>query len=175
MRDFLIKIKFIEFLSFKLNIEKSKFIGLLRENMDDENNGVFSELSDMFSSSKNIFKGTVDLNGFKIKKKRRFFERNSIKAIAKGKFTQQKNELLIDVEINGFNNMMILFFAFILIFYASFITSFINIDNEDLNFIGIPFIIFHASLMFGIPFFLIRAGVAKLKREIEREFVFLIK
>jgi hypothetical protein len=47
--------------------------------------------------------------------------------------------------------------------------------NGDEQFFGGPFIFFHALFMFGIPYFMMRNSVQRLKHELEREFYYMTK
>lgn len=49
-----------------------------------------------------------------------------------------------------------------------------NIEGGDQLFAG-PFLFFHAILMFGIPYFIMRRSTQRLKHELEREFYYMTK
>jgi len=73
MKDFLIKLKIIDFLTTELEIEKNEFVAKFRQHVDEGSTGIFSDSFDVFSSSKNEYKGHVSYQDFKIKRRREFF------------------------------------------------------------------------------------------------------
>jgi hypothetical protein len=174
MRDFLIKLKLIDFLTTTLPTDRTTFVKRLSLITDEGNTGMFSNTFDAFSSSKNEFKGQVNSGGFKLKKRRRFFDTNMNMAIAQGTLTEKNDQLTVETEINGFNNFFIVAYVFLIIIYSLIIYDVSRSDNNG-DFIAIPFLILHGSLMFLMPYFMMRRSVKKLKYELEREFFYLTK
>ncbi|MBK3515964.1 hypothetical protein [Carboxylicivirga marina] len=177
MTDLLKKLKLLAFLKTELEISKHDFISRLRTTVDEGETGMFAEAFDAFSSSKNEYKGHVGFDGFKIKRRRRFFDMNMNLAIAKGSYIQHGDKLLIDTEINGFRGMMIPFYIGLIIVYAIIFIAFLSVDNIEgnMDYMAIPFIIIHAVFMGGIPYLMMRRSVSRMKHELEREFFFLTK
>ena len=177
MKEFLKKIKLIEYLTTELEIQKNEFVTNFKEHVDEGSTGFLSETFDMFSSSKNEYKGHVGFENFKIKRRRRFFDMNMNLAVAKGTYRQKENILVIETEINGFSGMMIPFYIFALIFYSIFIVTFSFADNIEGNGAGfvLPFIIVHATFMFGIPYYMMRRSATRMKHKLEREFFYMTK
>ena len=163
MREFLEKIKLIEYLTTEIEIQKNEFVSKFRNHVDEESTGIFSGTFEVFSSSKNEYKGHVGFDGFKIKRRRRFFDRNMSMAVASGNYKQNNEILIIETKINGFSRSMIPFYLFGILFYSIFIGAFFLTENIEGNAvgIGIPFIIIHAALMFGIPYFMMRSSTKK--------------
>ncbi len=176
MEKFLEKIKLKEDFSLKLNTNRSAFVSSLSKNIDHADiDSIFSSPFEAFSSSKNIFKGKVNYSGFKIRKRRRLFQTYFGYAKATGKFTETNNDLKIDITINAWNNFMFLYFGFITIIYLVFFGAFLSgINDFDMPFFAVFFILIHAFFMFGIPFFIMRKNVNGTKQDIEREFVYII-
>ncbi len=177
MRRFLEKIKLIEHLSTELEIQKNEFIKNFKNQVDEGNIGPFSGAFEAFSLSKNEYKGHVGYDGFRIKRRRRFFDMNMNLAIAKGNYRQKGNNLIIETEINGFRGMMVPFYIFLIVFYAIFIFGFFstgNFEGAPKGFLG-AFILIHAAFMFGIPYFIMRRGTKRFKHELEREFYYMTK
>ncbi|WP_400078226.1 hypothetical protein [Winogradskyella sp. R77965] len=178
MENFLRKIKLIDSFSTTLNATKSEFTSALRGHVDESDiDGMFSGAFEAFTSSENKFKGLVNHNGFKIRKRRRFFERNFGKAVATGNLREQGDTLVINTQINAFNNHLLFMFGALIVFYiVFFISAFGSIFSESS---GLPtfvpiFVIIHAVFMFGIPYFIMRRGVRHMKQDLEREFYFVI-
>lgn len=137
---------------------------------------MMSDLFDIFSSSKNEFKGEINFDSFKIKRRRRFFDTNMNFALAHGTFAKKNGQLRIETEINGFNNFFVVYYVFLILFYSLFIFIFaFTVKNGAGGFFAIPFITLHGTLMFSIPYIMIRRSVQRLKYELEREFFFLTK
>ena len=178
MKEFLKKIKLIKTLSVELEMDQNEFVNRFRENVDPGNTGDFSDTFEVFSSSKNTYKGSVAFDKFDIKKKRKFFDNNGSLAVAKGTITKSRNALIINTEINGFSGKMRLIFIMLIAFYALFFLAFAILPlftgNGDFT-LAIPFLILHGLFMFGIPYFLMRRSVTKLKHELERKFFFFTK
>lgn len=178
MENFLKKIKLIDSFSTTLNTTKSEFTSALRNNVDEGDvDGMFSGAFEAFSSSNNKFKGSVSFNGFKIRKRRRFFEKNFGKAIATGNVREQGDTLVVNTQINAWHNFMFFFFGFITVGYIIFFGVFLNQAfsfDDGLSFVAPLFILFHAMLMFGIPYFIMRRGVKRMKQDLEREFHFIL-
>lgn len=177
MKELLNRLKLIDYLTTEIEIQKSEFVTRFKENVDEGSTGIMSDTLDVFSSSKNEYKGFVGDDNFKIKRRRRFFDLNMNLAVAKGVYRQKDNILIIDTEINGFSGMMIPFYIFVALFYTIFITAFIFADNIEGNGaeFAIPFIIIHAAFMFGIPYFIMRRSTSRMKHELEREFYYMTK
>ncbi len=175
MRDFLIKLKLIDFLTTNLPTDRATFVKRLSLITDEGDTGMFSDSFDALSSSKNEFKGQVNSDGFKLKRKRRFFDRNMNMAIAHGTLTEKNDQLLIETEINGFNNFYIVFYVFLIIFYSVFIFGVGSSSDNNADFIAIAFLMLHGTFMFLIPYFMMRQSVKKLKYELDREFFYLTK
>ena len=177
MDTILRKLKLIENFNTELEIEKGEFIEKLRLQVDPSGLGLFSNLEDLFSSSKNDFKGYVGRDYFEIKKKKRFFDMNNNFSIVKGTCTQNGNKLIVNAEIKGFNKALIPFLIIIPIFYLLIITIFLIlyiVDNDVPLFI-LPFILFHGLFMIGIPYFIYRRSVKNMAKELEKEFFYLTK
>ncbi len=175
MREFLRKIKLIDFLTIQLSVDKSTFIDNLKDAVDEGDTSIFSGLSDLFDRSKNYYRGSVNYEGFKIRRKRKMFDPSINIALITGKYRKAKDDLIIDVEINGFSRAMIPFYIMITLLYIIFFTMMISMPEEDSEFtwITIPFLIFHAAFMFAIPYMIARRSVKRLKYDLEREFYFL--
>ena len=75
MKTFLEKIKLIQYTSIELNTEKNDFVRKLRQNIDESDLSWGSSMFEAFSSSKNDYKGTVNFNGFKLRKRQRMFQK----------------------------------------------------------------------------------------------------
>lgn len=177
MKEFLQKVKLLDYLTTEIEMDKSQFVSNFKEHVDQSNVSNLTDAFDIFSSSKNEYKGKVDLEGFKIKRKRKIFDSNINMAIATGTYTQNNEKLIIETEINGFNKLMIPFFVIVILFYIIFLSAFLFADDtgNHQRLIFLPFIFFHAAFMIGIPYFLMRRSTKRLKYELEREFYFMTK
>jgi hypothetical protein len=173
MNNILRKIGLLDSMKVELEIDKKEFVKILKANVDENK----SDFLDVFSSSKNNYKGVVSYDSFEIKRKHRLFDMNMNFAKVMGKFKQKENNLLIDMNINAFQGKMMVMFIFMLLFYTIFIIGFSFAENVDGNAAGIalPFIFIHALFMFGIPYLMSRRSVSRMKYEIERDLYFMLK
>jgi pilus assembly protein TadC len=174
MKEFLIRLKLIEHLTSRLDISKISFVNRLSEITDRGDTGLLSDTFDVFSSSKNEFKGEVTFENFKIKRRRKFFNTNMSYAVANGTFLEHEGKLIVETEISGLTNYLIFFYGFLIVIYSIFILSFLLTGNKE-GFFALPFILLHAAFMFLVPYFLIRRSVKRLKYDLEREFFYLTK
>ena len=177
-KEFLKKILLIDYLTMEIEIQQSDFLVKFREYVDEGDIGIFSDAFEVFSSSKNEYKGHVGYNNFKIRKRKRFFDSNRNIAIATGKLLQQGRMLLIETEINGFNGIMKSFFIIAGAFYIIFMITFLSVSFNTIggsSFFPFTFIIIHALFMFGIPYFMMRRSVKRMKHDLERELFYITK
>lgn len=175
MKGILKELKLIDHLTTELEIQKSDFVKRFRNNVDEGSTDFISDSFDVFSSSKNEYKGHVGYESFKIKRRRRFFDMNINFALAEGTYQQNDRVLIIHTEIHGFSGIMIPFYIFIIIFYSIFIVSFALAENVDSEFSSIPFILFHGAFMMGIPYLIMRRSMKRMKHELEREFYYMTR
>ena len=179
MKEFLRKIKLLDQLTSEIQIDRNLFVQRFEQQIDHADIGVFSDFFDAFSRSKNEYRGHLNYDGFKIKRKTKFFDMNMNSAVATGVFEQKNDHLVIKTEINGFHGMMIPFCIFIILFYLIFIFGFLYSafsGQSDGNLVFfVPFIIIHAAFTFGIPYFMMRRSTGRMKHELEREFFYMTK
>ncbi|HMH34052.1 MAG TPA: hypothetical protein VK543_13530, partial [Puia sp.] len=96
MKEFLKKLKLIDHLTTEINISRNEFTDKLDMIVDKGGTGYFSDTFDIFSSSKNELKGRIDYSGFKLKRRRRFFDGNMNFAVANGTFDEHNGVLKIE-------------------------------------------------------------------------------
>ena len=175
MNTLLTKLNLLTTTTIELPIEKYNFVSIVNASIDHSDLGYFSDMGDIFSSSKAEYKGHINSYGFKLKKKRKFFDYNMNFATAEGRFTQQGDTLKINVEINGFLNRMIPFIIIVPIFYLFFFIMTLQGGGPEASIIAIPFLLIHGLFMIGIPYFIMRRSVKRMQYELERDFYFMIK
>jgi hypothetical protein len=175
MKELLERLKLIQHFTIEIEAEKSDFVKKLMERVDEGSTGTFFSAFEAFDSSKNEYKGTARSDGFKIRRRRKFFDMNLNLAIAKGSYRQKDNLLLIDTEIYGFHGMLIPFYIFVPIFYVIGIIVFLTTDNPPQPWFVFPFIVVHAVFMLGIPYLIMRKGVNRMKYDLERDLFFIAK
>lgn len=168
MNDFLRKIHLVKDISLQLPVSKIDFIQKFRNNVDQ------SDLSfvpfEVFQSSRNEYKGNISNNAFQLRKRRKLFDNNYTFAKVTGKFSEDNNQLNVNVEINGFRKRMLLILGIMVMFYSIFLvfSLFLSGDNSA-PFFFLPFILIHMSLMLGIPYFVIRRSVKRMIYDLERD------
>jgi hypothetical protein len=169
MNDFLRKIHLVKDISIQLPVSKVDFIQKFRNNVDESDLGFVP--FEVFQSSRNEYKGNISNNSFELKKRRKLFDTNSYSfAKVTGHFTEDDNRVNIKAEINGFKKRMIFFLGIMIIFYSIFlIGSFFSAGDNPAPFFFLPFILIHMSLMFGIPYFIIRRSIKRMTYDLERD------
>jgi hypothetical protein len=172
MEEFLRKIKLIDNLTTHLDISQRQFVDKLSEITENKKIGLFSNSFEPFSSNKREFVGQVNFEAFKIKRRTRLFETNQIMSVAKGTFIENNGQLTIETEINGLNAFMMFIYLLFIIIYSIVITV---IVKSDTNLFALVFVLIQGSLMFSLPYLLMKRNVQKLKYELEREFFYLTK
>jgi hypothetical protein len=174
MKNLLERLKLIDFFVVEIETEKSTFVKRFKENVDEGSTGLMFSSFEIFSSGKNEYKGLVNYDGFKIRRKKKLFDMNVNMAIAQGTYRQKDNLLVIETEVNGFHPMLIAFYVIVFIFYLIFFAGFL-FSNPPMPWFFVPFIILHAAFMFGLPYLLIRRSIKRMKYELEREFFYMTK
>jgi len=96
-------------------------------------------------------------------------------AIANGTITEDNQQLVIATEINGFRNFFIIFYLFIIIFYLIIIFAITRTDNSQRIFLLSHFLLLHGTLMFSLPYFMMRRSVKRLKYELEKRILLFDK
>lgn len=175
MRELLKKFKLIDDFKFEIEILKSEFVHKLSGNVKEDNLGYFSDLFDVFSSDRRTYKGEVDAQGFKIKRRRKFFDTQNQTALATGSYRQYGDQLIIEGEVVG-NQSINSFVIFFSIFYGLILFLFLGFRNSvDIPFPVLLLILAHGVFMFSIFFFIFRRNTRKMKEDLEKEFFFMTK
>ena len=178
MEDFLKKLKLLKEISISLNTQRSEFVPALKKYVDSAKiNNPFSRLEDIFTSSKNSYKGIVTSRDFEIKKRLRFGDSKFSGAKITGTFQDFGDTLIIKAKVNAWNNFMFFFYGFVIIFYFVFgilmVPEIINSGEDFFSVIIIPFLFIHAFFMLGMPYFFMRRSVLRTLREFEKEIHFI--
>lgn len=173
MREFLKSIGLIQTFTITLNCPKAYFLNTLRENVSDD-----FEFFESFRKGK-AFKGTVSHDSFSFRFRRRNdFGVNYAKfAKLKGTVRSHHDRTVVDVEVGGLHWYFVIFFGFAIITYIGVLFSIAFGDHTENNMGSwvYLFILVHAGIMIGIPYFLLRRGVNGAGREIEKELYFLVR
>ena len=176
MGEFKKKLGLKDEFSVELDVKQIDFATTFFHHVDQGDTLTLTGIFDIFSSSKNEYRGTVTPANFKVKRKRKLFDMNGSFAIATGEFHQKGDRLVIDTKVTGMNKLLIPILVFGLIFYGIFILTFLFVSMQsNVPFFVVPFIIVHAGIMLGIPIFLMNRSVKRLKYELERDFYFWTK
>ena len=171
MRDLLKSLKLIREFETRITIHKNEFTERLKSHVKTgDPSPLFSGL-EIFSTDKREYIGEVNYDGFKFRRRRRLFEISLNSAIAKGKFLQKSEHLLITTEVNGFHGIMLFWFVFIFLFYLTFIILVVSMENFPL--LSLPLILLHGIFMLGIPYLVLRRGCNRMVYNLERELVYI--
>jgi hypothetical protein len=174
MESLLRRLKLLDHTTTELSIERKDFIDKLKRNVDEGDPAEFFSFFEAFKSSKNEYVGTITYDSFKVRRRKRLFEMRHGYAVAEGTFKQNENKLIINSTIKGFRGI---FFVFIVLLSFIYIAGFFTIILSDFNQTGfaLPFLLLHAAFMFGIPYFMLRRSVSRMKYDLERDLYFLTK
>lgn len=174
MRDYLIRLGLIDHLVVELDVEREDFRREFRALVDEGDTGQFLSGFEAFSSSRNSYIGHVGQQGFKIRKRVRFFDMNRMKAVAEGRFEEAGQRLLVHCTVSSAAKGVWFMFIFLLLFYLLFIGVFVSSSAwQEQSFFFLPFILVHAAFMFGIPYMMLRRSVRTMKYDLERELHFV--
>lgn len=157
----------------ELFIDQADFINILMANLDAPGFNPF----EAFSSSKNVYKGTIRDNRFEITRKRRWFDTNFSIIKTKGNFMHASGKLIIDMEVNAFRNVMIPSLVFFVILYGILFSSFFFFFDlrREMIFVSALILILHAMFALGLLYFNLRKGVRTTKYEIGRDLLFMMR
>jgi hypothetical protein len=172
MKTFLERIKLVDHLTTEVPLERREFVEKLKANVDPGDTGTLFVFPEIFSKSKNEYKGSVTYDDFKIRRKKKIFEFNSMLAVATGQLRQTDKGVIVDAEINGFHSVYILFAALAAMVYVGFIVMLIT---QRVGWYLLPLIVLHAAFMLGIPYMMIRRGVSRMKYDLERDLFYLTR
>lgn len=170
------RLKLIDHLTTEIQINKEDFVARFSANVASGAAVNFFFNFEAFSFNGKEYSGTVASNSFKIRKRRKFFDMNPGLATAEGNFRQNGESLIIESKIKGFHPFIAFFMSLALIAYFVVTASVISGDlNEGMGLAFFPFLLIHATFMFGIPYLMMRRSVSKLKYDLERDLFFLTK
>jgi len=178
MTEFLRRIKLLDDFTVELEVERHVFVDRLMSIVDPGGTGTVLTSFEVFSSSRKEYKGKVGNDGFEIRRRKKMFDTNMSLAIAKGKWRQRENHLIVETEVNSFNNFFIFFYVVLIVIYGFAFMAMLLSENgtDESNMgiaMGIPFLLVHAAFMFGIPYFLMRRSTNRMKYDLTREFHYL--
>lgn len=170
------KLKLKENFNFKIsNISKQEFVSRFRKEVTESDLGLFENLFEVFQGGKNDYKGKVSFDGFTIKRRRKFFDRNKFMVKVEGTYLQKENDLFINTEINAYNPFILFFFCVVIFIYIIFILAIFLSSNSEESLFFSPFLLIHAALMIGIPYIMLRKSVKNMKRDLERDFIYIAR
>jgi hypothetical protein len=167
MKEFLIKLKLIDYLNVELPINKELFTVKLTS-IVDKKGFVFFEA---FSKSKNEYCGEVNIDSFELRRRRIFMDTNQNLTKAKGNISGEPNKTVIHTEINGFNIIMVLPLILMIVFFS---TSMMITQSDEILILA-PILITFFILFTILIYFFVRRNVEKFKYDLERELFYLTK
>jgi len=118
MKNLLERIKFIRNSKLQIGVSKKEFHDKFSTIVDEGEISIFFEAFEIFSSSKNKYIGQVKYGDFKIKKRRRFFDFNIFKSVAKGTFSEEEDSLIVNFETNAFRGHFVMMWIIPIVFSA---------------------------------------------------------
>lgn len=167
MNDYLKVLNLIQEINIELQISKSDFTKKFKENVDEPNLGF--EPFEMFSSSKNNYKGNIGNTGFELEKRWKLFNPSYFITKATGIFTEETDRLTTKITIE-LQKKIFFFMGILALFYITSLTGFLYIDDISVLFAMLPFILLYTALLLGIPYFIIKLSVKKMVSDLEKDF-----
>ncbi|MEO5979893.1 MAG: hypothetical protein ABIS36_13415 [Chryseolinea sp.] len=156
----------------ELSIARNDFVSILKRNIASPT----SDLVDLFSPSNYTYKGTVANNQFQLSRKKRLLDADTNYASAKGTLTQDGSKLTINIDVNGFHPLVIPFMifsgAFYLFFFVALLTGKIGLELSPWTVI---LFLIHATLIFGLPYLIMRKSVSAMRADIERDIIVMMR
>ena len=171
MRSLLERIKIIDYATIYLEIEKNEFLRLLKNNVDL--GSTKSDFFEPFMGGKLDFRGQVSQNGFKIRRKKRFFDYNRSSAIVTGQVSQKNEQTKVNMEINSFNNSIYFVIGGLALMCLVFFS--IAFSISDFPIFVLPIVLLHGFFMIGIFAYTMRKSTSQLKKDIEKELYYITK
>jgi hypothetical protein len=178
MDEFLRKIELLDNFTVELEVDRNVFVDRLMSIVDPGSTETIFTLFEGFGSNGMEYKGKVDNEGFEIRRRKKLFDSNINLAIAKGKWRQREDHLIVNTEVKSFNNFFIFFIIMAIVFYGfAFVAIFLSENGTEESSlwmaISIPFLFVHAAFMLGIPSFIMRRSINRMKYDLTREFHYL--
>ncbi len=168
MENLLKKLKIKKKYKIDLTVSKAEFIERLRENtVIGDPSALFSGF-EFFSSTNKMFKGIIKSNGFLIRRYRSGVM-SQMPTSARGKIYEGSSGITIDTEITSYRSIFIFYYIMLIVIYSVLIGAFFFSSSNPDSFV-LPFIIFHAFLMFFLPIFMMRRSVRIFSEDISVRF-----
>ena len=167
--QFLEKIKLIDRYKVELNISKDEFVEWFSRKVDKSVLGGFDLLledTEIYSKSKNTYKGYVNKSVFKVKLRNKLFDSGFNSSIATGKYVQEEGMLFIEIAIG---NMQTIYYR-ILPSIVVFVLFMINVSDLITGFYKYIFILGCFTVLIFAQYFWLSKSVKKLKKALQKDF-----
>ena len=174
MPSFFEQLGLLKELELTYEVSQKTFIDLLEKNLDKDRYNPF----EVFTSSHFKYKGTIETDGFRVKKKRRLFDSKTGWISATGKLEEKGNKLSINLAIIGWNHYMTIVYVFILIYCVFAFSTWLDM-NEMQSLTKWLFLLFimllHTALLLLAPIILLRKSVKSLAETLPKDLSHLVK
>lgn len=173
MKEFLTLIKIIQNQTIELEVSKKDFIKAFKHNIGEQKSELYEVLEKTFKTKKSNYIGKIDFNEFYLKKRNHFFDTDKNTSVVKGKFIQRGQYLRIITEIQGVSYFKFAIYAILAIGYSCimFVSS-QNILKKTGNYLYLVlFVVFHSSIIFGLPYFIIKKRIKRMETEMNYNFI----
>lgn len=172
MEAFFRKIKLIQDFHITLPIAEEDFVDQFHDQVQESSLGMLSDPFEQYSTKGPDYKGWIRQGEFEMKLRRKMFSFTLGLSRARGKYYEEGRELSVQGEVNGFSNWLIPIFAGAIGIYI-IATLLVLSSGESVNDAAwlFPLLLLHAAFMMGVPYFLIRREVGRIKRDLEGEFL----
>jgi hypothetical protein len=171
--DLLQKLKLRDQLILTLDIPRFDLTYRLLELVEEGDPKSHMNPFEAFSTNRRSYIGRVNEYGFKVRKKRTFFHASGSSAMAVGIYQEQDDRLSVKVDLQPLHKFTLYLLPIVLVFYVLLISMFSASGSADTSFY--LFITLHALLMMVLPIFMMRSGIRKLKKELDRDLALVVR
>lgn len=177
MKEFLRRVKIIQHQTIEIEVLKQDFLKMFRHNIGVDKNEMYDEVAKIFKTPKGNYTGKIDLNEFVLKKRNHFFDFDKNSSIVKGKLTQIGEILRIETEIQGVSNLNFFLYLLIVSGFSFIMYKFsVNYMKKIGDIVSLLLIlIFHVTIIFGLPYLIIRKRIKRMKIEMNNNFIIWTK
>lgn len=171
METFFRQIKLIQDFHITLPVKEEDFVDQFHDRVQESSLRMLSDPFEQYSTKGPDYKGWIRQGKFEMKLRRKMFSFNLGLSRARGKYYEEGQELKVEGEINGASKWLIPIFAGAIGIYLIAILLILS-SGESVNDAAwlFPLLLLHAAFMMGVPYFLIRMEVGRIKRDLEGEF-----
>jgi len=172
VRNLLEKVGLIDRFTTEIEIEREEFVSLMQSRTQPKKFSFLNEFfyCDFFDDKSKDYKGTVAKEGFQIRERMKFL--CGTLAIAKGKYSQNNETLVIETEVQGYRKYLIPPLIFLYLVYVPLMCDISkNISTKAYPYLpSFIYFSFLTTFLLVLHYCVSRSEKNKLRRDLERDF-----